>query len=359
MTESFRLRHVNWIVGLFLLIVMVVALGSILAYIFVYDVGATRLPYEVFMTQEELGSLKKNAEVFLLGENVGKVESIRFRNETDSPLPDGKRDKDIVVTLRIKETYKGEIRKESYVVVSTPLAVGNAHIEIIRGSAASSVLTTSETAKAELPLEEKDNPLNDVGSSVAQGMAQIVDNFDRARSAIVWGMNSVRSLSQATERGVDPALVELRKAIEELRATTARTEVTLKHTLEDVAETSRTMNNSTKTSSANLDTNIEEMEQHIADANRNLKISIDRLNRDLAVSLNKFNQSMAKIDSVVDDFKKVSQNLPDTMDEVNDAVEDADAVIDGVKRHPLLKNHVEQDKGTRQAAPASIRGGGP
>jgi ABC-type transporter Mla subunit MlaD len=355
MTESFRLRHVNWIVGLFLLLVIAVALGSILAYIFVTDTYGPKLSYRVDMSQEELGSLKKNADVFLLGEIVGKVNTIEFRNETHPPAQSP--DKDLIVTLRIKKAYEASILEGSTVVLRTPLAVGNAHLEIIRGPANRAKLATNEITPAALPLEERDNPLNDVGNSVGQGMAQIVDNFDRARSAIVWGMGALQRLSQTTERGVDPALEEMRKAIAELRATTARTEVTLKHTLEDIAETSRTMNDRTKSSSTNLDTNIEEMEQSIADVNHNMKVAIEKLNRDLAASLSKFNLAMDNFNAIAADIKVVTQDLPTTVDGVNNSIEDADDVISGVKRHPLLKNVVPQDQGTRQAAPASVRGG--
>ena len=62
---------------------------------------------------------------------------------------------------------------------------------------------------------------------------------------------------------------------------------------------------------------------------------------------------------MMDDLKKVSQDLPETKDSIDNAVGDADDVIDGVKRHPLLKKFVDQEKGTRQAAPASVRGGSP
>jgi ABC-type transporter Mla subunit MlaD len=341
MTESFRLRHVNWIVGFFLLLILGLALGSVLAYIFVTDTFGTKLTYYTIVKQEELGSLRKGAEVFLLGDSVGKVDDIAFVNG-----------KNIKVTMKIRQTPSENIVTNSRVIISQPFAgFTNSHVEIRRGDGTTEILPDAN-GERELKLAVAENQLNDVGASVSQGMAQIVDNFDRARSSIVWGMNAFRSLSQTSERGVEPALEELRKAISELRASTARTETTLKNTLEDIAETSRTMNDRTKSSSANLDANIEEMEQSIAEANRNMKIAIDKVNRDLTLSLSKFND-------VMDDLKKVSKDLPETKDEVDDAVSDADDVIDGLKRHPLLKNHIPQDQGTRQTAPSSVRGGSP
>lgn len=345
MTESFRLRHVNWLVGTFLLLVIAIALGSALAVILVTGTWSPRLPYYALVNQDELGTLKKDAEVFLLGESVGKVEQIEF---VDGAQVGGK---DIRIKMQIQAHFKPKILEGSRIIITQPLGgITNAHVEIRRGRGAQPI-AASKTSPGVLEVARAESPLNDVGASVSQGMNQIVDNFDRARSSIVWGMNAFRSLSQTSERGVEPALEELRKAITELRASTARTETTLKNTLEDIAETSRTMNDRTKSSSANLDANIEEMEQSIAEANRNMKIAIDKVNRDLSVSLDKFND-------VMDDLKKVTKDLPETKDEVDDAVSDADDVIDGLKRHPLLKNHIPQEQGTRQAPPAGVRGGG-
>lgn len=348
MTESFRLRYVNWIVGLFLLLIMIIALGSALAVILATDTFVKKSPYIVRVTQEELGSLKTEADVFLLGERVGKVVEIKFEQDPDKIVAR----RDITIRMLIRSDVNKKITADSKVMITQPLGgIANSYVDIRRGSSGVEMAENQENDR-EFTVDTSDSALNDVAKSVNEGMAQIVDNFDRARSSIVWGMNAFRSLSQTSERGVDPALEELRKAIAELRASTARTEATLKNTLEDIAETSRTMNERTKTSSATLDTNIEEMEQTVADANRNLKIAIEKVSRDLAVSLEKFND-------VMDDIKKVSKDLPDTMDEVNDAVADADDVIDGVKKHPLLRKHVKQEQGTRQNPPSGIRGGGP
>lgn len=352
MTESFRLRHVNWIVGLFLLLIIVIALGSALSVILVTDTFRKKLPYVARVNQDQLGTLKKGAEVFLLGESVGKVQEIAFVDPTQPGIEPIVAGKDIEITMMIREDVRPKILVGSRIIITQPLGgIANSHVEIRRGREPTAIVATNDQP-GKLDVDESDQALNDVARSVNQGMNQIVDNFDRARSSIVWGMNAFRSLSQTSERGVEPALDELRKAIEELRASTARTESTLKNTLEDIAETSRTMNDRTKTSSTNLDTNIDEMEQTIADANQNMKIAIDKINRDLAISLDKFND-------VMDDLKKVTQDLPETKDEVDDAVADADDVIDGLKRHPLLKKHIPQDQGTRQTAPAGVRGGGP
>lgn len=345
MTESFRLRHVHWIVGFFLLVIFVIAVGTALAIILATDTLTPRIPYQVNLDQSQLGGLRKGADVFLLGEKVGKVYDIKFSKDSNGRSQ-------VTITLMIIADFREQIVEDSEVVIIQPLAVANPFIEIRRGSSDVPLLAANEPGPGTLTLEDSALGVADMSQNVTQSMAQIVDNFDRARSAIVWGMNAFRSLSQTSERGLEPALDDLRKAINELRDSTRRTETTLKNTLEDIAETSRTMNDRTKSSSSNLDTNIEEMEQTIADANHNLKLAIEKVNRDLSISLAKFND-------VMDDLKKVTQDLPETKDEVDDAVSDADDVIDGLKRHPLLKNHIPQNQGTRQTAPAGVRGGGP
>lgn len=348
MTESFRLRHVNWIVGLFLLIVFAALLGIVLLTLSAQGYLSKNVSYYTDIPQEDLGSLKKGADVLLLGEVVGKVYAIE-------PIERQR----LKITMRIKEVHRENILEDSTVVLRQPLAVGAAHFEILRGPSGGQPIAASLEAPGYLPLGDPGSSFADVGQIVGQGMAQIVDNFDRARSAIVWGMNAFRSLSQTTERGVDPAIAELRQAIEELRATTARTEITLKNTLEDIAETSRTVSDRTKNSASNLDANIEEMQQSLATVERatverlrTIQHSIDQLNRDVTRAVDIF-------ESVMADLKKVTPDLPDTIDSMNNAISDADDVIDGVKRHPLLRKYVEQEKGTRQTAPAAIRGGGP
>jgi ABC-type transporter Mla subunit MlaD len=348
MTESFRLRHVNWIVGLFLLIIISAFLVIVLFMTSAKGLLDTNVLYTTNVPQENLGSLKKGAEVILLGEVVGRVSEMKFGD-----------DQIVIVTSSIRDTYKNQIIDGSEVLIIEPIAVGSPHLKIMRGPAGGAPIAASLEIPGNLPLDESTSALGDVGNSVGQGMAQIVDNFDRARSAIVWGMNAFRSLSQTTERSVDPAMNELRQAIAELRATTERSEVTLKHTLEDIAETARTMNDRTKSSSQNLDSNIEEMQQSMAVVERasverlkGIQQSLDKLNADIERAVDSF-------ESVMVDIKKISPDLPDTKDSIDNAVSDADDVIDGVKRHPLLRKYVDQEKGTRQAAPSSVRGGTP
>lgn len=350
MTESFRLRHVNWIVGAFLLLIIAAFLVVTLILLNFQGYFGFNVRYRTTIEQEQLRGLKKGAEVFLKGEPIGRVESIEFGAG-----------RSLIITTKVNQRFKNDIVEDSTVLIRTSIVGSVATLEIIRGPAENSPIVASYDSPGVLPIDPGASgaDLADVGSSVGQGMAQIVDNFDRARSAIVWGMNAVRSLSQTTERGVDPAMTELRLAIAELRETTARTEITLKHTLEDIAQTSRTMNDRTKSSSQNLDSNIEEMQQSLAVVERasverlkGIQQSLDKLNLDIERAVDSF-------ESVMLDVKKVSPDLPETKDSLDNAISDADDVIDGVKRHPLLKRFVDQEKGTRQAAPASVRGGGP
>jgi ABC-type transporter Mla subunit MlaD len=348
MTESFRLRHVNWIVGLFMLVIIVALLVATLVVMNSQNFFAKEVRYYTTISQDELGTLKKGAEVLLKGEVVGRVQKIDFAEGQN-----------LRVTLVILDTSRQDILEGSTVLIRAPL-VANPSMEIIRGPSNGQPIAATWENPGYLPLGDTSGAnLADVGQSVGQGMAQIVDNFDRARSAITWGMGAFRSLSQTTERGVEPTLSELRSAIQELRETTARSEITLKHTLEDIAETSRTLNDRTKSSAQNLDSNIEEMQQSLAvverasvERLRGIQDSLDKLNLDIERAVDSF-------ESVMKDIKKVSPELPDTLDGVDNAVGDADDVIDGIKRHPLLRKYVEQEKGTRQAAPSSIRGGGP
>jgi ABC-type transporter Mla subunit MlaD len=315
------------------------------------------LPYEARIGQARLGGLRQGTEVFYLGTPVGEVSNIDYITNSQN----------LKIKLLIKRTYQDKIFSDTRLELRTRLPVGGVYLELTRGAESRNPMPASEAMPGDFgDVLVSDTTVEDQLAQFRARLDAIVRQFQLTQEAISRSMDSFDSLSKSTEQKVSPTFNEIRRTAESMRDSTIRTEVSATRTLADLSQAARSLESEIKGSSLVLNQNVEQVQKSFAAVQerteqslRQFDSSIKGLETDIRVAVAEARKVLVTMQSAMRDFKAATRDLPATVDNVNNAVNDADDVIEGVKRHPLLRNHVDQETGTRQTLPSGVRGGGP
>ena len=134
MNEPFRIRHARPIViTSTLAILSVVALIALVRY---NRANTTKNVYLIYADQEQVRGIKKYMDVKILGEPVGVVDSVKYREGHPSHVQ-------IQFTVNNPDVHR--IRTNSRVIVARTLAVGSAFLEIERATDMLGMVVTNLT----------------------------------------------------------------------------------------------------------------------------------------------------------------------------------------------------------------------
>ena len=123
MNDPYRLRYTNQAVGVFLLVILFLLLAFSVLVLRAGDYFVEKDRYWIDIPQEDIRDLYKGAEVMILGERAGEIESIRYIDATDK----------VRVNLSIDPNMSDQIFADSIVRQDRKFGLGTPILMIRRG----------------------------------------------------------------------------------------------------------------------------------------------------------------------------------------------------------------------------------
>lgn len=308
MNAPTRLRYVNQVVGTFLIIVVLLVLAAVIIVSRERMFFAERYPFFAYVTEAELGGLLRGGEIFILGRRAGEVANIRYVTE---PRADGR---NVEIELAIRSPYQDEIFVDSVLHIRRRLSgVGEAFVEITRGPEHNVVLPPGGTIRF---IAVEVTPTTEFGR-ITDMMGEIREDFRLTRESMVRAFDQF----QVTNEQVGKSNERIQPVITDLQEFTPR--------LSPMADKS------------------------------------DRVLSDLEDFAPRLSPLAEKSDRVLDTTQEAAGRLRDeaeafagTGEKMHDGLDNANRVLEGMKRHWLLRRYIEQGKGDKMLSPAQYGGGG-
>lgn len=363
MNEPFRLRYASQIVGLFLLAILLIVFLILLLrasrYFTAHDL------YWIEMTQDEVAYLQRNADVMILGQRAGQVESIRYIEKSDK----------IRVNLNIDPRYSPDILIDSVVAVERKLGIG-APVLIIRRAAG------REGAMIPLP----------PGSQIVSVQAE-VDRLDKmaeeaavvsdsARKIQMQMDPTLKSIEHAGNRfqdsldtAVDPAMVKFRSASESFQETNQVVRPQTLQTLQAMQSATENLDHRITALTQKMEQLVEnDMRQTLAgidrsasdvgDSARTIKATSQDINQDVNETLLVLRAAATQVQQLASDTNELvrilraeAEDLPGTTGKVNDTLDDTQDLVDEIRSHWLLRRYSKRPSSTTPISPSTLRGG--
>ncbi len=306
MPRPFKLRYVNQLVGSFVLLVVMLLLVVMVLLARRQDWFTPTYRVHTVIPEEQLDGIRKGTEVLLLGRRVGEVDHIEYIDHG----------RDIVVTLRIRTPFQGQIFDDSLLHLRHRLAgAGEAYLEIMRGPKSRRALADGESIR----LVGAAEPAHEL-RRVAGMMDDIRQSFEDVRNAMVPAFEQF----QATTQHIDDSNRQLQAVLRDLEKLTPRM-----HSLTDQAE------------------GVLDGGQQVVDDLREVTPRLEPLTRQTEEVLQTSQQ-------VADNLRAESEELTGAAGRLQDGLEGAQDVIDGLKRHWLLRRWVDQGEPNRLIPPSDV-----
>ncbi len=124
MKQSFKLRYVNQIVGLVVLLFLAGLLLFILFLLHQKDVFSKRNEYVLQIDQAQLAGLRRGMDVRILGESAGNITRVEYAGNSSSA---------ILVGFRVRDFEKFAVLENSQISVARSFGVGEPYLDIQRG----------------------------------------------------------------------------------------------------------------------------------------------------------------------------------------------------------------------------------
>ena len=181
MTEPFRIRHARPIVITTTLAILAVA-GTV-GLVRYQRANKAFNTYQIHADQTQLRGLKKLMDVKILGEVVGMVTDISYRDTENRPS-------DVTISLKITEPDKHVVLANSRVIVGRALGVGGApHLEIERSTDLFGLIVSNLST-------EESSQLKTSGVRIVKVMPDSPASNKQLENAIIVGIgeNEVRNV---------------------------------------------------------------------------------------------------------------------------------------------------------------------
>lgn len=189
MSQPYKFRHLNRIVGAFALAACLVLLGGVVL------VGKARhwlepnFHIEVAFPAEELSLLRPGLPVKILGENAGEVLEAHLQSSEETRA-----------TLRLRERFKGRLRADAYAVIHTPVAglIGDTFVEVWPGQATAALPVDAPivSRRGEDLVKLATRSIQSFGDASGQLRDLIAENRAEVQQAII----NVRRMSDNLDR---------------------------------------------------------------------------------------------------------------------------------------------------------------
>lgn len=352
MNEAFRLRYVNQIVGVFILLIVFVLLVLLLYLVRAKELFIGSLPYQIITSQEQLDGLRHGTEVLLLGQQVGRIERVHYTNGGS----------DVAILLLIKETVADQIFVDSRVAVRRKFGVGEPYLEILRGPKSSQSLRPA--VPGEPALIRYFEPAQDQ-------LEELATRLRNVETAMVPALKDVSAASQTADRELKESAAPMMRDVSQAAQTF---DAAVQNLDQKAGETLAKVNQSAD----NLDVNVRRITASVdkiqADSGRTFqnfrntsqafRESVDNFENTSVSAFSQLDRTAKEMQTAVGEAREVigalrseTRDLPGTTARVNEAVGGAQEVIEALRSHWLLRRYVDQDRATEQLSPSSIQGG--
>lgn len=331
MNDPYRLRYTNQAVGVFLLVILLVLIGMSVLVLRAGDYFIAKDHYWIEIPQEDIRDLYKGAEVMILGERAGEIDSIRYVDATDK----------VRVNLSIDPDMSDQIYVDSIVRQDRKFGLGTPILMIRRGE-------TAGDRRERLP---PGNPLvNYEGES---------DRLDKVAQQVETVSESIRLIQVQ----LDPTLASLTKVSDQLTSTLVTSAEPAMAESQKAAgsiyETSETLRpqtletlDSMQTASRNFEQRVTELTQRVADSADSVRLAADSIaktsddtNRDIAQTLSSLRDAAEQVERLAvqtQDLVRVvrgeANELPGTTEQFNETVSDTQDMVEEIRNHWLLRN---------------------
>jgi len=323
MNASYKLRYVNQLVGAFILLT---AVALVLMAIVVIRRQALFVPeYRIYsyLAEIDLDGIREGTDVIVLGRIAGEVEMIEY-----VPLrADGT---NVQLTLSVKETFRSEVFVDSVIYLRRKLAgAGEAYLEINRGPRHDEILP-SEGA-LELIIEPE--PASEL-ARITGMMDDIRGYFENVQDSMI---SAFGELEEASE-GVQSSNDRLQTVITDFQDFSPRLSPLAEKTdrvLSDFEEFSPKLNS--------LAIQAEDVLDDLQDFSPRLDPIADEADRFFETS-----------NEVANNLRRETEDLRGSGEMLRDGLDGAQEVIDGLRRHWLLRRYIDTSGGEAYISPSEI-----
>jgi phospholipid/cholesterol/gamma-HCH transport system substrate-binding protein len=331
MNEPYRLRYTNQAVGIFLLVILFLLLAFSILVLRAGDYFVEKDHYWIEIPQEDIRDLYKGAEVMILGERAGEIESIRYIDATDQ----------VRVNLSISPNMSNQIFADSIVRQDRKFGLGTPILMIRRGNAGAEskqpLPPGNQIRNYEGELDRLDKVTRQV-ETVSEAIRLIQEQLDPTLLSVTAASDQLRGTLSSS---VEPAFDETRRAAdsfyqtnETLRPKTMETLDTVQSATErlqqqigDLTERVGESASSVQRAADSITTTTEQSSQNLAETLSSLRDAADEV-RQLALQT----QDLVRI------VRREAEDLPGTTERFNETVSDTQQMVGEIRSHWLLRN---------------------
>lgn len=346
MNEPYRLRYTNQAVGVFLLLILALLLVLSILVLRAGDYFVEKDLFWIEIPQEDIRDLYKGAEVMILGERAGTIESIRYVDASDM----------VRVNLSIDPKMSKQIYSDSIVRQDRKFGLGSPILMIRRGMAAGDsrqpLPPGSALTNYEGELDRVDKITRQV-ETVSESIRLIQEQLDPTLLSVTAASDQLKSTLSGN---AEPALSETERAADSFFRTNEELRPKASETLDSIQVATET-----------LQQEISELTDRVAnsaDSVRNAADSITQTsedtNREIAetlASLRRAAEEVRKLAVQTQDLVRVArgeaEDLPGTTERFNETVSDTQDMVGEIRNHWLLRN----SRGSSQTLSPGTRGG--
>ncbi len=350
MTDPYRLRYTNQAVGVFLLVILLSLLVFSVLVLRAGDYFVEKDHYWIEIPQEDIRDLYKGAEVMILGERAGEIESIRYVDASDK----------VRVNLSIDPDISDQIFPNSIVRQDRKYGLGTPILMIRRGE-------RSGSSRESLP----------PGSRLRNYEGES-DRLDRVAKQVETVSESIRLI----QLQLDPTLLSMTAAADQLRSTLdTSAEPTMaesKRAASSFYETSEALRPKTietldavQSATSAMEERISDLTLQVADSAQSVRKAADSIantsedtNRDIAQTLLSLREAADQVQRLAvqtQDLVRVvrgeADDLPGTAERLNETVSDAQDMVGEIRNHWLLRNSRSRSSSTSPGMSSGTRGG--
>ncbi|TWU65545.1 MlaD family protein [Crateriforma conspicua] len=366
MNEPYRLRYANQAVGFFLLLILILMVALAFLVLRAGNYFVEQDSYYLNIKQNEIGDLHKGADVMILGERAGSIESIRYVDSTNL----------VRVNLSVRPEMSRQIFTDSIVSQERRFGLGNPVLVIRR---------SDDPDDDRMPLPPGSELENYVGEAdaidlmtrevelVSQSIQMIEQQLRPTLESIAGATDKLQDTLKAT---ADPALVQSRQAAESFYQTSETVRPQTLETMRTVQDAAANLENKvaglTDQVSDLVEGDITEAldqvqvsSRSVRDASNAVAQTAESVNEDMAVTLDTLRGAAEQVQKLAVQTQELvavlqdeAQDLPGTTRRVNDTVSDTQDLVEEIRSHWLLRRYSNQGKPSVQISPSNVRAGG-
>ena len=340
MIRTFKFRYVNEIVGVFVLTVVGFVIAGIVIALRSKDLFQPAQRITVNLPVEGSLGLKPGSTVFILGSDVGAVETINYKN--------GRLNAVITIRGQLIEL----VRDDTYAVISKSLGIGETYMTLERAN-------PEWEKEAPLPANQPIPAISEAGTTdriqqvLTQVQQQAVPAIGEAREAIRQYTALAASLTRTTtalEKGdsLVGRLLTDKKFADQIDAMLPKVNASLDEMqtlLKDLRKTSGNL--------ADLTGSAKEDMKKLPELLDSMRATMD----EMQAVMKDVRKSTARLPDVVDGANQTVQSLPGLVVQMQETMRQTQILIEGFQKSWLVRGNIDKSEPTGRIRPEEIGGG--